>query len=197
MFFLRTVKHFLPQTALKSIYYAIIHSHFVYGIQIWSCTSPSNLNIRSVKQKAAVRIVNNSSYNSHTDPIFKSLNILPLTNLIEFFKIQFVFKFINGELPGSFDSTWTRNEDRRGDGSLLPQLRNHADIYIPPARLSSTDKFPLFNFPRIWGSFPEDSIKNLISLIKFNVKLKAYFLEKLPLNYICSRLLCPHCHLHT
>ena len=77
------------------------------------CTSPSNLNILSVKQKAAVRIVNNSSYNSHTDPIFKSLNILPLTNLIEFFKIQFVFKFINGELPGSFDSTWTRNEDLR------------------------------------------------------------------------------------
>ena len=169
----------------------------MYGIQIWSCTSPSNLNILSVKQKAAVRIVNNSSYNSHTDLIFKSLNILPLTNLIEFFKIQFVFKFINGELPGSFDSTWTRNEDRRGDGALLPQLRNHADIYIPPARLSSTDKSPLFNFPRIWGSFPEDSITNLTSLIEFNVKLKAYFLEKLPLNYICSRLLCPHCHLHT
>ena len=58
MFFLRSVKKFLPAPALKSIYYAIIHSHFVYGIQIWSCTSPSNLNALIIKQKAAVRIVN-------------------------------------------------------------------------------------------------------------------------------------------
>ena len=181
MFFLRSVKHFLPQTALKSIYYAIIHSHFVYGIQIWSCTSPSNLNIRSVKQKAAVLIVNNSSYNSHTDLIFKSLNILPLTNLIEFFKIQFVHIQIHQWRAAwliwlHLDQEWRP----KGDGALLPQLRNHADIYIPPARLSSTDKSPLFNFPRIWGSFPEDSIKNLTSLIEFNVKLKAYFRENFP-----------------
>ena len=103
MFFLRSVKKFLPAPALKSIYYAIIHSHFVYGIQIWSCTSPSNLNALIIKQKAAVRIVNNSTYNSHTEPIFKSLSILNLDNLIEYFKLQFMFSFLNGSLPRSFD----------------------------------------------------------------------------------------------
>ena len=134
--------------------------YFVHGIQIWSCTSPSNLNILTVKQKAAIRIVNSSSYNSHTEPIFKSLNILPLANLIEYFKIQFMFNFINGELPISFESTWIKNENREG-GDLHPLLRNHADIFIPPSRLTLTDKFPLFHFPRIWSSFPDNSIKNL------------------------------------
>ena len=45
MFFLRSVKNFLPAAVLKSIYFAIVHSHFVYGNQIWSCKSPSNLNV--------------------------------------------------------------------------------------------------------------------------------------------------------
>ena len=58
-----------------------------------------------------IRIINNSSYNSHTEPIFKSLSILPLTSLIAYFKIQFMFNFVNGELPGSFKSTWIRNEN--------------------------------------------------------------------------------------
>ena len=45
MFFLRSVKNFLMAAVLKSIYFAIVHSHFVYGNQIWSCKSPSNLNV--------------------------------------------------------------------------------------------------------------------------------------------------------
>ena len=36
IFFLRSVKNFLPAAALKSIYFSIIHSHFVYGNQIWN-----------------------------------------------------------------------------------------------------------------------------------------------------------------
>ena len=196
MFFLRSVKNFLPAPALKSIYYAIIHSHFVYGIQIWSCTSPSNLNALIIKQKAAVRIVNNSTYNSHTEPIFKSLSILPLDNLIEYFKLQFMFSFLNGSLPRSFDSTWIRNESREG-GDHRPVLRNHQDIFIPPSRLTSTDKFPFFNFPRIWSSFPDNNIKNITSKPEFNRKLKAFYLENLSANYTCRRLLCPHCHLNS
>ena len=150
--------------------------YFVYGIQIWSCTSPSNLNILTVKQKAAIRIVNSSSYNSHTEPIFKSLNILPLANLIEYFKIQFMFNFVNGELPGSFESTWIRNENR-DIANHRPLLRNHNDIFIPPSRLTSTDKFPLFNFPRVWSSFSDRNIKKLTSKPEFYSKLKVFLLK--------------------
>ena len=167
----------------------------VRKFQIWSCTSPSNLNVLITKQKAAIRIINNSSYNSHTEPIFKTLSILPLTSLIEYFKIQFMFNFVNGELPGSFESTWIRNENREG-ANHRPLLRNHNDIFIPPSRLTSTDKFPLFNFPRVWSSFSDSNIKNLTSKPEFNSKLKAFYLNKLSSSYTCDRLLCPHCHLN-
>ena len=38
MYFLRAVKHILSRAALKSVYYATVHSHFIYGIHIWSCS---------------------------------------------------------------------------------------------------------------------------------------------------------------
>ena len=54
IYFLRSVKNVLTPSALKSICYSIVHSHYIYGIQIWSCTScPSKLiNGLAVKQKA-------------------------------------------------------------------------------------------------------------------------------------------------
>ena len=44
LYFFRSAKNYLSQKALKSIYFALIHSHLVYGIQVWSCSSQQNLN---------------------------------------------------------------------------------------------------------------------------------------------------------
>ena len=109
------VKNILSQQALKSIYYNIVHSHFIYGIQIWNCASQRNLNNLYVKQKAAVRIIMGVKYNSHSEPIFKTLNILPLPLLIEYFKLQFFHRYLNNELPNSFENMWSLNAERRQD----------------------------------------------------------------------------------
>ena len=69
MYFLRCVKHVLTVPALKSVYYSTIHSHFIYAIHIWSCSNLSNLNRLFAKQKMALRIVTNSSFNAHTEPL--------------------------------------------------------------------------------------------------------------------------------
>ena len=39
-----------------------------------------------VKQKMAILIINNATFNAHTEPLFKKLNILPLSKLIDYFK---------------------------------------------------------------------------------------------------------------
>ena len=194
MYFLRSVKNILTEKALKSVYYSLIHSHFVYGIQIWSCTSPGNLVPLSLKQKAAVRIVSGATYTSHTEPIFKKLAILPLANLIEFFKLQFMHKFINSILPKSFEFTWMRNEERRPNQA---NLRNSSEINIPLSRLAVTDRFPLYSFPRIWCNFNNNIIKGTNSKSIFNNNLKKFYLDKLSDVYRCTRLLCPSCHLQT
>ena len=193
LYFLRSVKNVLTTPALKSIYYSTVHSHFIYAIHIWSCASQSNLNRLFLKQKMALRIVHNSSFNAHTEPLFKKSNILPLFKLIDYFKLQFMHRYITRETPSSFDNLWTRNEERRR--LLEHSLRNTNDFFIPPTRLVSTDSFPLVLFPRLWNNFDDAILKNIVSKTEFNFKLKCYFLKDLSENFKCNRLLCPNCHL--
>ena len=193
LFFFRAAKHVLSQKALRAVYFAIIHAHFIYGIQIWSCAGQGNLEPLYLKQKNAIRILNNAKYNSHTEPLFKNSNILPLFMLIDFFKLQFFHCYTTNQLPASFSNIWQRNEDRRMEDQAV--LRNHQEYYIPASRLSTTDRFPFFNFPRIWCDFPDLNIKSIQSRPSFNFQLKSHFLNKLNANYVCARLLCPNCHL--
>jgi len=84
LFALRSTKNFLTKQALTSIYYALFHSHLSYAIEIWSCTSHSHLQGLFKMQKAAVRIISHARYNAHSEPLFKSLEILPLLELSTF-----------------------------------------------------------------------------------------------------------------
>jgi len=192
LFFLRSTKSFLNKRALKFMYYATFHSNLIYAIQIYSCTNKSNLLPLVKKQKAAVRIVNNSKYNDHSEPIFKSLRILPLPLLCDYFKLQFMQRFLQGFLPQSFNNTWTTNRIRH-DNQPEIELRNDDDIFIPYARTNLISNQPLVSFPRLWETFPAGEIKFLRNKLEFNEKLKEHFLSTLNSTIVCTRLFCPTC----
>jgi hypothetical protein len=44
LYVLRSVKNFLPSGALKTLYFSLIHCHFVYAVEIWGCALQSSLN---------------------------------------------------------------------------------------------------------------------------------------------------------
>jgi hypothetical protein len=69
-FTLRTVKNFLPDQAIKSLYYTPIHCHFTYAAEIWGCSPDGNINILFKMQKKAIRLICNAEYNAHTEHLF-------------------------------------------------------------------------------------------------------------------------------
>jgi hypothetical protein len=106
-------------------------------------------------------------------------------------------QFSNGFLPKSFTSLWTTRDAYRefeGTGAARYVLRNNDELYLPPARLKSSEKAPYYLFPRKWQEFPNYDIKIIRNKIEFNVKLKTLFLDELKSVYNCGRLLCPHCN---
>jgi hypothetical protein len=195
LYFYRQVKNILTEKAKRFLYFSSIHSHLIFAIHIWSCTPDSNLNPLILKQKMAIRILNDAPYNAHTEPLFKSCAILPLKSLSEYFKIQFMQKFTQGFLPPSFEEVWITNKIRRAEQDQV-ELRNNDDIDIPFARLSSTQRQPLTGFPRLWSNFPDERIKFIRNVVEFNNELKLYYLNRLNSSPICNRLLCPHCHIN-
>ena len=99
----------MSQDALKSLYYALFHSHLIYGIQIWGSAANKYVNEIVLLQKKAIRIISNAKYNSHTEPLFKSQKILPFYDLYSFLKQLFMYDYINNFLPISFNHVWPTN----------------------------------------------------------------------------------------
>ena len=111
-------------------------------------------------QKSAIRIVAGAKYNSHTEPLFKKLQILPLPDLISFNKIQFMQRFTQQYLPELFNDVWVKNSIRNiGENEI--QLRNVNQLQIAASTMTSLDILPLFDFPKIWERFPDEQIKIL------------------------------------
>jgi hypothetical protein len=109
-----------------------------------------------LKQKMAITLVHNAAYNSHTEPLFKNVGVLPLSSLIEFFILQFVQRFLQGFLPVSFNNTWITNAVHREEEYRL-NLRNDADLYVPFAISALVERQPLF--AKIWHEFPNEKCK--------------------------------------
>jgi len=192
LYILRTVKNILTEKALKSLYYSLIHCHLIYAIPIWSICNQQLQKELYIKQKMAIRIVCGLKYNDHTEPMFKKLEILPLPQLIDFFSLQFMQRFVQGFLPVAFNETWTTNAIRR-EGQSHISLRNDNDMYAPPARLSITSNHPLTSFPKKWESLTDESVRILRDKKEFDTALKNFFLQKLASHIKCTNPYCPSC----
>ncbi len=72
LFCLHRIKNFVTNAALKSLYYAMIHSHLAYCINVYGCASATVPNKLIMKQKEAIRVVSLANYRDHTIPLFKT-----------------------------------------------------------------------------------------------------------------------------
>jgi hypothetical protein len=133
------------------LYYAMVHSHLSYCLNIYGSANTTNLQRLRIKQKEAVRAIFNLGYREHTNPLFKNLKILPLNEMIKYANLKFMHSYINNKLPFSFNETWVFNRDR----NINRLLRNANDLYIPAHNFATLKRFPLFTFPRL-GNDEED-----------------------------------------
>ena len=82
------------------IYNTLVQSHFNYGLMLWKY----NLKRLEKLQKKAVRIIANSKYNAHTEPLFKSLNILKIKDTFNLKLLKLYHNYINNKLPSYIQS---------------------------------------------------------------------------------------------
>ena len=75
--------HIYPEAVLLIIYQSIINAYFNYGLLVWG----SHLNINHplhLLQKRALRIVQNTYYVAHNEPICKDLRLLEKSDMFRF-----------------------------------------------------------------------------------------------------------------
>ena len=91
-------KNYLPLFFLRTMCFSMIHSHLKYGLLAWGFDS--NRIIKA--QKCCVRIITRSTYNAHTQPLMKQLNILSVPDILFLHSMKFYYKY--NEVPHYFAS---------------------------------------------------------------------------------------------
>ena len=93
------LRYNVPQHLLITIYSAFFKPHIEYCVNIWSCTCNTNLQPINVSMKKAIRLITFSKFDAHTDPLYKSLNILNLSNTLDLYLGKFMWEVNNTGLP--------------------------------------------------------------------------------------------------
>ena len=94
------LKHIYPEAVLLIIYQSIINAHFTYGLLVWESKINTNHPLH-LKQKRALRVVKNTWYVAHSEPICKDLRLLKISDMFRFALWKLYFKR-NNKLPPYF-----------------------------------------------------------------------------------------------
>ena len=182
------LKNFLPLHVLRILYNSLILPHLQYGILIWGFC----LGRLQKLQKRSVRIITRSKYNAHTDPVFKSLNLLKLKDLFELSVFKIYFKFKHNSLPVYILNMFTESiRNHRYN------LRTRGPLEFVNSSTASGEKclrcyLPNFisnSSPQILDTISTHSYEDFSFFIK-RTKLNSYGIEcTVPNCYICSN--CP------
>ena len=166
-FALSRVKNLFPTTIKKTIYNSIFKSHLEYGLPCWGGVKSSKLNPIHILQKKSIRHITGKKSREHTNPLFKSLGMLKVPDLIEYQSSCFMFNYMNKKCPSSFTDFFThfRGENRS------------KNIILEVPTKQSLAHFPTYCLPKIWNNL-NISYKRLESLRLFKANLKELFLSK-------------------
>lgn len=187
-FAMNKVKNLLPLSAMKTLYYSLIHSNLLYGILAWG-NSPSIKGLE-ILQKKAIRIINNKSYNSHTEPLFKSNNILRLEDLYFNQVSLFMHDLNHRNLPVSFNDIYTHvNVNREGMATRQTPL----NYYPTRPRTKFSETMPKHIFIKTWNGLPT-SHKEITNRKTFKRTIRNDSFEQYSHSIRCLNMYCSDCN---
>jgi hypothetical protein len=161
---LAKIRHFVPRSVVRSLYYSFINPYVDYNLLNWGMASPTNLDPIDKKIKKAVRIISFKDSDHPSSPLFKDLNILPLSESFKLRQAKHMWKLFNGFLPPCLTSQFNTNKRTMFSFSM--------------SRLVSLQRFILFAGPTTWNQVPS-FIKQKPSINSFSKAFRTHLLESL------------------
>ena len=131
------LKDIYPQSVLLTLYNTLILPHFHYCLLLWGSSIKENHPLHML-QKKAVRIIDNSHYIAHTEPICKVYRLLKLPDMFSIALWKFYHKLMNNKLPECFSIMKPK----------LPVIIQHYEI-----------RNPVFHLPAIKHKFAENLLQ--------------------------------------
>ena len=155
------------------MYFSLINPFIIYGIISWGNTYETTFKPLYVLQKKALHIITFSSLDHPSSPLYKSLEIIKLPDLIKLKVATFMYKYHYHLLLSAFKSYFTSIDEVH---NYKTRQATKQSYYLPRTRTNYTIFNIRFQGPRIWNSI-EENIKSL-SLSRFKNAIKQSFIAK-------------------
>ena len=186
IYVINRVKFLLPHSALKTLYLTLIHPYLTYGILARG--NSQHVNRLLLLQKKILRIINNKSYRSHTEPLFRSEGILRVDDLYTYNVLLFMHDLKHEHLPLSFKNFIPINRN------VINRTTRQSDLfYVARPRTKYTSKLPIHHLPKVWNSFAEEK-RSTFNRKSFKAECKQHLLENYSINYTCDNRMCRECN---
>ena len=102
------VRPFVNKKCLSNLYHAFIYPYLLYCLEVWGKLD-SHIKPLCVLQNKAIRIINFSHYKASSDPIYITLDILPLQKLGTHRLALMRYKYSHGMLPQMIQDLYVTN----------------------------------------------------------------------------------------
>ena len=142
------IKNFFPGPVLDSLYNTLVVSYINYGILAWGGSSSKTLNRLLLLQKLALRIINFSDFNAHTDPLFLKHKTLKLKDIYYYQLGSLMYQFTSNNLPYSIKSIFSGIVKFILTSLVKPQIFTfHILVLLLPIKTVKHEG------PMLWNSF--------------------------------------------
>lgn len=137
------VQFYLPRSVKLLIYNSLFMSVLNYCYLVWGTTTGSNISQLHKIQKKAVRAIMNAPYDSHTEPLFKELNLYPLPDI---YKNTLTKRF---EIGVKRKNDFLRTTSRLTLNNSIRDTRFRENWNIPRSRTNYGDQMLRFQLPHV------------------------------------------------
>ena len=136
-----------------------------------------------------MRIITNSKYNAHTEPLFKYLRIIKIKDLFDIQCLKFWYKFVNKLLPEYFKDMFRFNHELYEIGT-----RNRNNLHLFPTRTAGAQNVLRHAIPKLLLEYPVSIIEKVRthSIESFISRLVQFILDRY--EYVCTVADCYICN---
>ena len=172
------IRNKLPQEVLKMIYFAFIHSHLLYGIEVYANTTPNHLSKLTVLNNKLLRILQYKPIRTHSYELYQTYFTLPVQLLHKYQILIFMhnYMYYRTKLPVVFSAYFEENK-------LIHQhnTRHKDDFHINVVASEFGKRAITYKGSTLWNNLPS-YIKDTLSSRSFKLALKNYLLQSLVQN---------------
>jgi len=157
---IRKVRDLLNRDTLLSLYYTFVYPYMTYCNIIWGKAAKMHLLRLLLLQKRILRVVCNTHFLAHSEPLFKECKVLNIFQINSYSVGIFMFKYYKSQLPNIFNDMFVKQCNVH-----IQNTRNNQFYRLPLCKTERKKNSICYHGAYLWN---EHILKKDIDVDAFN-----------------------------